>query len=330
MFFESFKSILFSDTLLPDIFITEYMPSMDGDFLKVYLHCLFLSKHNKQVTTKELSKKLEIDADKVKDALIYLESIGLIYRKEGSSSIVIADLKEKEINKMYRLKTTSTPEEAILSSERNKKRNEVITTIKNKFFQGLMSPSWYTDIDAWFDNFKFEEDVMYTLFQYCYDHNGLNKNYMLKVAEGWHSKSIRTGSDLENYMMEYEAFKDIRGKITRKLKLTRNLTEYEEKFVEKWFNEYKYDFEIIEMALKKTTSKTNPNFNYLDAILSDWHKNGLTDKEAILVYDKTKKQAAVKTAGTTSQQVPQRGNFEQRKYDDDYFNNLYRNVGNKK
>jgi DnaD/phage-associated family protein len=330
MFFESFKSILFSDTLLPDIFITEYMPSMDSDFLKVYIHCLFLSKHNKQVTTKELSKKLEIEVDKVKNALIYLESVGLIYRKESNNSIVMTDLKEKEINKMYRPKTTSTPEEAVFSSTRNKKRNEIVSAINNKFFQGLMAPSWYTDIDSWFDKYQFEEDVMFMLFQYCYDHNKFSKNYIVTVAESWNRKNIHNEIDLGNYMTEYDSFKDIRGKIVKKLKLTRNLTEYEDKFVEKWFVTFKYDFEIVEMALKKTTSKTNPNFNYIDAIISEWNKNGLRTKEEILEYEKNRKSKATKTTTAGSPSVPQRGNFEQRKYDDEYFNSLYKNVGNKK
>ena len=29
--------------------------------------------------------------------------------------------------------------------------------------------------------------------------------------------------------------------------------------------------DIIEIALKKTTSKANPNFDYLDKLLTDWH-----------------------------------------------------------
>jgi DnaD/phage-associated family protein len=329
MFFESFKSILFSDTLLADIFITEYMPTMDPAYLKVYIHCLFLCKHNKQVTTKELSKKLDLEVDKVKNALIYLESIGLIYRKESNNSIVMTDLKEKELNKMYRLKNTSTPDEAIFSSARNKKRNEIVTAINNTFFQGLMAPSWYTDIDSWFDKYLFEEDVMFMLFRHCYDLNKFSKNYIMTVAESWNRKNIHNEIDLGNYMTEYDSFKDIRGKIVKKLKLTRNLTEYEDKFVEKWFITYKYDFEIVEMALKKTTSKTNPNFNYIDAIISDWHKNELKTKEDILEYEKIRKSNASKTTSTQSA-IPQSGNFEQRKYDNEYLNSLYKNVGSKK
>ena len=31
------KSILFSNTEIPDVFFTEYLPCADGDYIKVYL-----------------------------------------------------------------------------------------------------------------------------------------------------------------------------------------------------------------------------------------------------------------------------------------------------
>ena len=324
MYFEEYKSILYSDTLLPDIFITEYMPSMDCDYIKVYIYCLFLSKYNKQATTDELSKKLGLDKDRVKDALLYLESVGAIARK--NNSIALVDLKEKEIKKMYRLKTTSTPEEASLSSERNKMRNRTITAINNTFFQGVMPPSWYTDIDAWFDKYRFEEDVMYALFQHCYDHRALSKQYLVKVADNWCSKGIKNAFDLDTYFIEYQRLKDIRMKIVKKLKSQRFLTEYEEAYIEKWVMEYNYDFEIIELALKKTTAITNPNFEYIHKILTDWHNKGFTSIEDILAYEKTKKQSTSKNKGKQQAAIPQHVNFEQRKYDKDYFDNLYEDV----
>jgi len=328
MIFDASMSIksLYSDTLLPDIFITEYMPSLDGDYVKVYIQCLFLSKHNKQASMEDLSKVLQLDIKKIKDAFTYFESIGIMTRK--NEEVAINDLKEKEIRKIYRLKTTSSPEEAILSSTRNKKRNETIYAINNKFFQGVMSPSWYTDIDAWFDRYKFDDDVMYSLFQHCYDHKGLNKNYIVKVAENWYSKSIKTHFDLENYYIEYQKVRDIRMLIIKKLNLSRRLTEYEEEFIEKWVLEYKYAFEIIELALKKTTAKTNPNFNYIHTVLTDWYNSGLKTREGVMEYEKARKQTAKGKKSEAGSNVPQHGNYRQREYDDEYFNNLYENTGN--
>jgi DnaD/phage-associated family protein len=325
MLFEECKAILYSDTLLPDIFITEYLPSMDGDYLKVYVYCLFLSKYNKKATAVDLSKKLDIDLSKVKEAFMYLENIGIIARKDDG--LIFRDLKEKEIKKIYRMKTTSTPDEAVQSTDRNKKRNSVITSINNTFFQGVMAPSWYTDIDTWFDMYLFDEDVMYALFQHCSIHKGLSKQYIAKVAENWHSKNINNYFDLEKYLDDYQKFKDIKIKIVKKLKLGRNLTEYEEEFIEKWVIEFKYGFDIIELALKKTLTKTNPNFNYINTILTNWNSKDLRTKDDILNYDKEQKQGnANKNKTDPKGKVPQSKNFEQRKYDDEFYNSLYRNL----
>lgn len=329
MYIEPYKSILYSDTLVPDIFITEYLPSMDGDYVKVYIYCLFLCKHNKQATVEEMSKKLEIDINKVKDAFAYMESLGVIIRKDDG--ITLVDLKEKEINKIYRMKATSSPGEAILSSERSKKRSETITSINSTYFQGVMAPSWYTDIDAWFDRYKFDEDVMYALFRHCNEHKGLSKSYIVKVADNWYSKNIRNYFDLEKYLEEYQKFKDIRGKIIKKLKLGRNLTDYEDEYVEKWIMEYKFDFDIIELSLKKTAGKTSPNIKYIDAILASWYEKGLKTKDEVIAYEKsTRPASARKKTKESVAQITQRGNFEQRQYDDDYFNSLYDNAGNEK
>ena len=39
------KSMLFSSTEIPDVFFTEYLSAANGDFIKVYLYLLFLSKN---------------------------------------------------------------------------------------------------------------------------------------------------------------------------------------------------------------------------------------------------------------------------------------------
>ena len=39
--------------------------------------------------------------------------------------------------------------------------------------------------------------------------------------------------------------------------------------------DYNYSMDIIEIALKKTTSKANPSFDYLDKLLTDWNDRKL-------------------------------------------------------
>ena len=50
------KSMLFSSTDIPDVFFTEYLSSANGDYIKVYLYILFLSKYDKDIKINDLSK----------------------------------------------------------------------------------------------------------------------------------------------------------------------------------------------------------------------------------------------------------------------------------
>ena len=109
--------------------------------------------------------------------------------------------------------------------------------------------------------------------------------------------------------------------ISKKLGLTRKLTQYEEAYIEKWICEYNYNFDIIEIALKKTTSKTNPNFDYLDKMISDWKDRNLSTSDDIKNYllefkNKTKKVQEL-------QKKTNYNNYEQRNVTN--FDNLYAN-----
>ncbi len=324
MVFDTNLSLLYSDTLVPDVFITEYMPSLESDFVKVYIYCVFISKHRKNMSSTAIAKKLELQPARVKEALVRLEELGLISRGTNENVIVLIDLKEKEIKKLYRAKTTSAPDDAALSNERSKKRSKFISSINNAFFQGLMSPSWYTDIDAWFDKYEFEEDVMYALFKHCSDYKGLSRQYITKVADSWHSKNIHNSFDLDRYSIESQKIKDIRGKIMKKLRRQGYLTEYEDAYVEKWAVEFGYSFEIIEMALRRTTSARSPSFEYINKIITNWHDKGYKTKEEILSADESRRSTTTAKAKPRTSTAPQKGNFKQRKYTDEDFEKLYK------
>jgi len=277
-------SLLLADTPVSDIFISEYLIDIHGDFVKVYLYCLFLAKFDKEITMLDLAKKTGLELDRVKQAVEYLNSVGIIISNE--SGVMLCDLKEKEVNRLYRPKLSSTPEEAQETLNRNKKRSEVITAINNTFFQGIMNSAWYNDIATIFDKYSFDEDVVYSLFKYCFDKHALHKKYLFTVAEAWYQNNVRNLDDLDKYYSEYEKSNKIKRQITKKLGFTRNLTEYEEGYIEKWTMEFGYDLSLIELALKKTTSKTNPNFEYLNKIISDWNEKGLKTKDDIENYSK--------------------------------------------
>ena len=185
----------------------------------------------------------------------------------------------------------------------------------------MMSPSWYSDIDLWFKKYSFDEEVMNALFRYCFNRSALHRNYIQTVAEAWFQNNIRTFNDLDKYYEKQEKLNTLQKSISKKLGITRNLTQYEEGYIEKWNIDFGYNLDVIEIALKKTTSKANPNFEYLDKLLTDWHDRSLktsNEVQSFLTQMKEKNKnikTLEKTAGYS--------NYDQRNYND--LNSFYTN-----
>lgn len=311
--------LILSTTQLPDVFFTEYLSQANGDYIKIYLELIFLSKYGKDIKVNDLSKKLAIPFQTIQDGIKYWEELGIITKK--NTGYILNNLQEIELHKLYKPKVSLSLEQQQLSTQ-NQYRAKAIENINGEFFQGIMSPSWYTDIDLWFKKYNFDEEVMVALFRYCFDHSALHKNYIQTVAEDWHINKVQTYNDLDNYFMKKEKLHTICKTISKKLGFTRPLTQYEEAYVQKWTYDYDYSLDIIEIALKKTTSKANPNFEYLDKLLSDWHERGFKNAneiQAFLIEIKEKKKTVKELEKKTGY-----NNYDQRKYDN--LNDLYANL----
>lgn len=77
------KSILFSNTDIPDVFFTEYLSSANGDYIKVYLYIVFLSKYDKDIKINDLSKKLALPLKTIQEAFKYWEDNGVLVKKHS-------------------------------------------------------------------------------------------------------------------------------------------------------------------------------------------------------------------------------------------------------
>ena len=312
------NSLLFSTTIIPDAFFTEYFTQASGSAIKVYLYLYFLAKYGKDIKINDLAKSLNLPLKDIQDSIKYWESIGLLIRK--NSGYEFANMQELELYKLYNPKITQSPEK-ILSTERNQYRAKAIENINNEFFQGVMSPSWYGDIDLWFSKYSFDEEVMIALFRYCFNRSALHRNYIQAVAEAWSKNNIKTYSDIDKYYEKQEALAKIEKSISKKLGLTRQLSQYEEAYIEKWVNDFGYNMNIIEIALKKTTSKVNPSFDYIDKIITDWHDRNLKTPDSInkFLQDMKQKNKSIKEIEKKSGYT----NYDQRSYSN--FSSLYAN-----
>ncbi len=309
---------IFSNTILPDIFFTEYLPETNGDYIKIYLYILFLSKYDKDIKVNDLCKKLSLPLKVIQDGMKYWEDNGVLTRK--NTGYIINNLQEIELHQLYKPKVALSADQIQKSAE-SQKRAKTIEYINNRYFSGLMPISWYPDIELWFKKYDFDDEVMIALFEYCFDKSALHRNYVQVVADSWFKNKIKTFNDLDQYYEKQEKLNKMANMISKKLGLSRQLSQYEHAYIEKWFVDFNYSFDIIEIALKKTTSKVNPSFDYIDKLITDWHDRGFKTAEQVnkFLLDIKQKNKDVK-------QLEKKSNYqkyEQRSYDN--LNSLYAN-----
>lgn len=310
--------LLFSETVVPDIFFAEYLSQMPSNCVKVYLYMIFLSKYSRDVKLNDLSKKLALPLKDINEAISYLDTNGLIIKKE--TGYILSNLQEITLHKLYTPNLTASPEK-VANVAKNKARAKVIDHINNTYFQGIMGPSWYNDIDIWFTKYNFDEQVMIALFDYCFNRSALHKKYVQTVAEAWGNNKIESWNDLEMYYQKQEKLVKIKRTIAKKLG-KQSLTQYEEAYIEKWVIDYGYDLNIIEIALKRTTFKANPTFEYFNNIITDWHDRNLKTHDEIIVFIEQRNKQKKDTKQLEKQVA--KASFEQRQYDNLAF--LYANT----
>lgn len=161
------------------------------------------------------------------------------------------------------------------------------------------------------------------LFNYCNERNCLNKNYLYKVAENWFKNDVVTMEDLEEYLAKFSKMKQVQQKVCKALKIKGEMNKYQEAYVEKWMNEYGYDFDMIEEALKKTVNTNNASINYINGILTNWYKDGIRttkdlpkEKQEDTTYDEKKEKEVAKTVQVASNSKVAFKAYEQRAYKD--------------
>ena len=311
--------LIFSETIVPDIFFAEYLSQMPSNCVKVYLYMIFLSKYGKDIKLNDLSKKLALQLKDINDSIAYLENTGLITKK--TTGYIINNLQEITLHNLYKPNLTISPDK-VAAIAQNKNRAKVIDHINNTFFSGIMGPSWYNDIDLWFTKYQFDEQVMIALFQYCFNRSALHKNYVKTVAEAWANNKIHTWSELEAYDQKQDKLMKIKKTITKKLG-KQSLSQYEEAYIEKWVIDFNYDLNIIEIALKRSTLKNNTTFEYFNNIITDWHERGLKTPEEISAFIEQRNKQKKETKKIQKQ--VEKASFEQRNYDNLSF--LYANSG---
>lgn len=135
---------------------------------------------------------------------------------------------------------------------------------------------------------KFDVNLIEYLIEQCISKNNNNLSYMIKIALDWANSEIRTVEEakIKNSIWNAEYFS-----IMKNLGLPGKITpEHKEKFTE-WLDMFSIDM-VIEACKRSIRNLGHGNLNYVDRILNNWKKDGITEIDQIYDNDKLKKDKA--------------------------------------
>ena len=319
-------------TLLSNIFIDDYMPEANGEFVKVYIYLLrTLSNSPVSFSLEEMADRLLCTERDILRGLKYwsrqellaldftenrvLSNITILAPKKRSSS------EEKAASETAAPEPKADPRSFSLTPDRVKelKQNEdmiQLLYIAEQYLGKTLSPTEIQKILFFYDGLGFSTD----LIEYCVSRSHKSIRYIETVALAWAGEGISTVSDAKKanarYSREYYT-------ILKALGITnRSPVETEITLMDTWLKTYGFSMEIIQEACSRTVLQTGQaSFQYTDKILEGWKKKQVTSLEDVRALDAEhkKRRQDKKPQKQTSASNNRFNNFQQREYDFDEY-----------
>lgn len=126
---------------------------------------------------------------------------------------------------------------------------------------------------------------------HCCSKNRPNIRALSKLLTDMMSENIYTYEQAEQYLSALQRRDSNQSQIRSAFGIhDRALTKQEQKYIDAWFGEYRFDISVIKLAYEKTINQIGKvSFPYINKILSSWHSKGITTtKEAALERQPTK------------------------------------------
>ncbi len=324
-------------TVLPNEFITNYMVTADGEFVKIYLLLMHLIQSNTFTGIEQIADILELTQKDVIRAVRYWSEQGLLQVDQELAAPVTEKRKTVEPPGGRVIQMTGVPrpmQETIKEPERAattvsvpKKEgfsanDQEKTKLSHSIYMAetyLGKPLTPTELNSfcYIDTaLNFSPDLMEYLIEYCVSREKKSVRYMETVAINWYQNGIDTVEKAKTQSASYN--QNVFG-IMKAFGISgRNPGNVEMEYIRRW-NKMGFPNEIIEEACSRTViSAHKPSFPYANSILESWKKEGVRTLDDIKALDAKHQQGTASGSNSTPQKKKNKfHNFEQRSYDYD-------------
>ena len=283
---EQTKELFLLDTKIENIFIHEFMASAPGDYVKVYLLSLMYASTETETTNAAVARQLLLEEEDVLKAWNYWESLGVVkkhykdVKNKFNYDVEFLCIKEQLYGKkVKKAGAKANPLPTLISDSHLQDLYLAIERIVGRPLGGKEHP----EIASWLADYKASAEVITYAYSYCV--KSMKKddlNYVGAVLKKWISKQLFDVAQIEEHLQEVDQRHFLHKRILKAMGFKRNATEAEAKIMDSWFDEMNFSIERVLEACSKTSGISNPNFNYVNQILVNWHsgkENGQKNSE---------------------------------------------------
>lgn len=320
-----------------NFFIDYYMTEANGEFVKVYLYLVRLLNSGRAVTVADIADHFDSTEKDICRAIKYWIKQGVIQLEYTADKVLTgitllpltpkaAGTNEPSLLSMLGIEDVSdeaaatTNEESIRESvtvpkKTNYKPAFIASKKEDEDFGNLLyqtetyfgKPLTQSDVRSLlyiYEELGFSPELLEYLVEYCVSIGKKSCRYIEAVAIEWYKNGIATVDDAKIASKNYNS---IYVTVLKQLGIPRRVpTPKETEFIDTWYNTYSFNKNIIIEACKRAIS-TNPhsaNFNYVNGILENWHRQNvrtLSDIEKLdeqWAAEKKKKRTGGKASST--------------------------------
>lgn len=302
-----------------DVFINEYMPDANGNYVKVYFLGLSQCSLEKPMSQREMADRLSLLESDVVRAWKYWADKKVV--KFDGENVEFLDIVAQKNVTPIETKPVYYADEIASSAAANFQLSDMFQIVE-KILNKPLNSTDLTVLYSLYDYYGMPLDVIPMLVTYCIKNGKKSMRQIEKTAGIWIEKGIESVEDAESYLKKAEEYNRALNRLKSAMGVTeRNFSPTEMKYINSWLFDMKMSFEMIMHAYDLCTTNTGKlSVKYMNTVLTNWYndvkitiKNSNSSSES--------KSKAVPTKFT---------NFDQRDFDyDEFEKKSMERIGNK-
>lgn len=337
-----------SITTVLNVFLDEYMPEANGEFVKVYLYLLrCVEDPSKKCDISSIADCFNKTENDIIRALSYWERTNVIrIDYDGNNTPIFIhllplDTKRNAVSleepKESIETITESPSDIVEVSLHDFTYEELkqicqlpemdeLIFVVERYLNSPLSSKQLNSLVSWHIDLKLSTELIIYLVEQCINKGISSFQYMERIALDWHKHGVFNPEDAKK---DTERYNELYYSVLKEMGIRgRNLGESENEYLLRWVYEWHFEQSLIVEACRRTVDATHkPSFQYANKILDVWRTKNITTLDGIIALDEEHE----KRQKSSSNNLPHTAdfsknnkfhNFEQRRLDYDELQNV--------